>query len=53
MALVMHLRQQEPRGQYTLIASVEYEEHGQVDQKRLEFSLPENDKPSSETGADE
>lgn len=53
MALVMHLRQREPRGQYTLLASIEYEEHGQVDQKQLEFSLGEGSQQLSETGADE
>jgi hypothetical protein len=53
MALVMHLRQRQPRGQYTLVASVEYEEHGQVDQKRLEFSLADEEPPPSETGEDE
>lgn len=53
LALVMHLRQQEPRGLYTLVATVEYEEHGQVDQKQLEFSLNEAQQTSSETGEDE
>jgi hypothetical protein len=49
LALVMHLRQQEPRGTYTLNASVHYDEQGKVDQKQLEFTLAEEDQQASES----
>ena len=53
MALVMHLQQQQPRGKHVLIASVIYEDLGQVDQKQVEFSLEEAQVSPDEPGEDE
>lgn len=53
MALVMHLRRQQPPGKYRLIANVFYEDLGQVDQKQVEFSLEEAQPSPEEPGEDE
>jgi hypothetical protein len=53
LALVMHLRHQQPNGKHTIVASVNYEDLGQVDEMEVEFSLEEAQFPSDEPGEDE
>jgi hypothetical protein len=53
LALVMHLHYQQPNGKLTLVASVNYEDLGQVHEMEVEFSLEEAQFPSDEPGEDE
>lgn len=53
MALVMHLRLQDASGRYSLVASASYEEHGEVDRKQVDFTLPDDEGSLMSPGADD